>query len=98
MRSMAIILAVLVLLAALAGCGGGGGSSDISGNGTITLVQVEGGFYGIQSDDGQKYDPSNLQAPFQQNGMRVHFVVTPLTTSSPHQWGTAVTVQSMTAI
>ncbi len=38
---------------------------------TVVYVPVEGGFYGILSDGGKKYDPMNLPVDLQKNGLRI---------------------------
>ena len=39
--------------------------------GEVVLVEIEGGFYGIQDQNGQKYLPSNLPDLLKQNGLKV---------------------------
>lgn len=41
--------------------------------GTIVLVPLEGGFYGIEGDDYNHYEPINLPKDFKINGIRVIF-------------------------
>jgi hypothetical protein len=41
--------------------------------GVIKYIDIEGGFYGIFSNDGQKYDPLNLPKEFKQDGLNVQF-------------------------
>lgn len=75
--------AVLLLLASLAACGSNNASDEpgpqeeaaatISGSGTISWRSVEGGFYVIESDEGETYDPINLPARYRQDGLRIHF-------------------------
>jgi hypothetical protein len=60
----------------------------VSGNGTITHVNLEGGFYGIIADGGIQYEPANLDASFAQDNMRVSFqgkIRTDIV--NVHQWG-----------
>jgi hypothetical protein len=63
---------------------------NTSGTGTIRFLSFEGGFYGIVSDDGKHYDPSNLSPEFQVNGLRVKFVVSILHVATYHMWGVPV--------
>ena len=59
--------------------------------GTIVFLSFEGGFYGINGDDGRHYDPTNLPKEFQEEGMRVRFAAKELPgRASVHQWGTIV--------
>ncbi|MFX1390113.1 MAG: hypothetical protein ACFE9Z_08635 [Promethearchaeota archaeon] len=46
----------------------------IDGTGEIKYSDIEGGFYGIISDDGKSYDPLNLADDFKIDGLRVHFI------------------------
>jgi hypothetical protein len=41
--------------------------------GTIVFHEIEGGFYGIEADDGKKYNPINLDESFRKDGLRVKF-------------------------
>jgi len=41
--------------------------------GTVTYVDLEGGFYGIITDDGKKLDPTNLPETFKEDGLKVRF-------------------------
>ena len=47
------------------------GGTDIHIVGTIRRVELEGGFFAIQGDDGVTYDPTNLPAQFQKDGLAV---------------------------
>jgi hypothetical protein len=39
--------------------------------GVIRYYQLEGGFYAIQSEDGEIYNPTNLPDEFRQDGLQV---------------------------
>lgn len=75
------LLFVMLIAAALAACATGNNSADenasdpdvIEGTGTVQFIDLEGGFYGIVADDGSRYDPSDLPAEFQEDGLRVEF-------------------------
>jgi len=41
--------------------------------GTVVFHEIEGGFYGIEADDGKKYNPINLDESFRKDGLRVKF-------------------------
>ncbi len=47
--------------------------STFTARGTIKHVPFEGGFYGIEGDDGERYDPISIPEEFLENGMRVKF-------------------------
>ncbi len=46
----------------------------VSGVGTITFVDLEGGFYGIVTDAGDSYLPINLDEDYEEDGLRVDFI------------------------
>ena len=73
--------------------------AGISGTGTIRFLDFEGGFYGIIADGGQHYEPGQLDAQFQKDGLRVRFVVRELEgMMSLRMWGRIVEVVSMEAL
>ena len=61
--------------------------------GTVRHIDLEGGFYGIEADDGTKLDPVNLPEEFRQDGMRVRVRVEELKDRvSIHMWGKIVRI------
>jgi len=95
----------LGLLAAGGGCHGSSSGrhkavpSDTVGaqsqvvTGTVRHIEVEGGFYGIVTDDGTNLDPVNLPEEFQEDGLRLEARVVPLRDRvSIHMWGTPVRI------
>ena len=65
----------------------------VVGTGTVMFLGFEGGFYGIVSDDGQRYDPWNLDKEFRVVGLRVYFEGRILRdVSSFHMWGTIILI------
>ncbi|MEZ5335333.1 MAG: protease inhibitor I42 family protein [Methanolobus sp.] len=43
----------------------------IKNSGTVTFLELEGGFYGILTEDENRYDPINLADEFKKDGMQV---------------------------
>lgn len=41
--------------------------------GTVRYVDLEGGFYGIEGEDGAKYNPMNLAEEYREDGLAVRF-------------------------
>jgi hypothetical protein len=62
----------------------------IEGNGTIHYEDLEGGFYGISADSGERYLPINLNNTFKADGLRVNFSAYPASVSTISMWGTPV--------
>ncbi len=61
--------------------------------GTVRYIDVEGGFYGIVTDDGKKLDPVNLPREFRKDGVRIRARVEPLQDRiSIRMWGTPVRI------
>lgn len=78
MRKLTHTLIATVALAGLAACSSSdatGPGSLVSADGVVRYVGLEGGFYSLQSIKG-KFDPMNLPADYQQDGLQVHFVGT----------------------
>lgn len=78
-------------------------STDFGDNivvtGTVIYVQLEGGFYGINGDDGRSYDPTNLPTEFRKNGMRVSFEAKELKNAAGfHMWGIIVEIIHIQAL
>lgn len=76
MHGLARILAVTVAVAGLSGCHGANvtdAASLVDADGVVRYVSLEGGFYSLESIQG-KFDPMNLPAAYQRDGLRVHFV------------------------
>jgi len=64
-----------------------------SGTGTVKYLDLELGFYGIFSDDGEHYDPVNLDEEFKVDGLRVRFTAKILESQfSFHMWGKLVSI------
>lgn len=62
--------------------------------GTVTYVDLSGGFWGISADNGQKYTPvHSLPADYQQEGLRVKAQVQPQTGVGIFMWGQQVTIK-----
>jgi hypothetical protein len=71
----------------------------IESTGIIKFLSFEGGFFGIEGDDGSHYDPKNLSSEFKQDGIKVKFKLKLcLDDISFHMWGIIVEVIEMSAL
>jgi hypothetical protein len=82
-RSNACTFGLSVSLLTLAACGGGSAAwvvpAPVAENvgpqlhiiGVVRYYDLEGGFYAIRGADNVTYDPRNLPAAFQKDGLRV---------------------------
>ena len=62
-------------------------------SGTVKYISLEGGFYGIVTDDNKYLDPINLSKEFQKDGMRIFIkYVEKKDMASFHMWGTIVEI------
>lgn len=99
------VVLCLGLLGAAGGCrhsaaAGGPGTDAKTGaasfqtvTGTIRCLDVEGGFYGIVTDEGKKLDPVNLPPEIQKDGLRIQARVELLQDRvSIRMWGTPVRI------
>jgi len=97
MRKVLYLTILLVLVFAVIGIVGCRnickGYETISGTGTIKFIYLEGGFYGIIGDNGDHYDPINLNQEFQVDGLRVRFEAKIRDDlASFHMWGTIIEI------
>ena len=64
----------------------------IAATGTIKYIPLEGGFYGIETDKGEKYLPLNLPAEFKEDGLRVKFKGKLRKVTTVYGWGKPVEI------
>lgn len=88
------LLFSLLLLLATSACSAATNTPDAAKtpiNGKVVYVAVEGGFYGLVSEDGQRYLPTDLPREFRQDGLPVRVRLEPLpATVGFRMWGTKV--------
>lgn len=88
-----LLVPLLLLLVACPAVSGSlpGASKDaplLHKEATVVLVPLEGGFYGLVTDDGRHYDPTNLPATMRRTGLKVHFTARLLPSAAgTHMWG-----------
>ena len=64
--------------------------------GKVTYVNLSGGFWGIQGDDGQQYNPLNsLPSNFHKEGLRGNAKVSPSKSFSIFMWGRNVDIKNI---
>ena len=65
-------------------------------SGAVTYLSLEGGFFGIVADDNEHYDPINLDASFQIDGLRVCVEARKRPDlASYHMWGWLIEILSI---
>jgi len=64
----------------------------VTGTGLVLYVDIEGGFYGIVDDLGERYDPSNLPEDFKVDSLRVHYRATVTDKVTTRMWGRPVDI------
>lgn len=64
----------------------------VSGTGLVRHIDLEGGFYGIVDDMGERYDPSNLPEDFKVDSLRVRYEATVTDKMTTHMWGRPVDI------
>ena len=90
-----ILLCVSIIFLMFSGCI----KESLEDTGTIKYVKLEGGFYGIISDNGQELDPVNLKDEFKKDGLRVKFVYSlKKGVANIHQWGKTIEIISIRKI
>ena len=64
--------------------------------GKVTYVDLSGGFWGIEGEDGQQYNPmDSLPKSYQESGLRVKAEVRPVQAFSIFMWGRNVNIQKI---
>ena len=92
-KILTAIIAILVLASSLIGLKYFQGEKEIiSAKGTIKYIPLEGGFYGIETDKGEKYLPVNLPQEFKKDGLKVWFKAKQKKTITIYQWGKPVEI------
>jgi hypothetical protein len=103
----AVILVVGIIAACLAAMAMTGGGLQTPGpaeqtvaiTGTVTYLDLEGGFYGIVADDGTRYLPLDLPAEYAQDGIAVTAEVKVREdVATIQQWGTPVEIVGITGL
>lgn len=65
-------------------------------SGTVRYIPLEGGFFGIIGDDGQRYDPlESLPEGLRIDGKRVSFSARQRDICTIHMWGMVITIISI---
>lgn len=97
-------LLVSVFLIA-AGCTSTGGPADdgaqdgVKFNGTVTYVDLEGGFWGITGDDGGHFYPTDLPEEYEVEGLHVRVTAVPAEEGMGIQmWGKRITITGITRL
>jgi len=68
----------------------GEGSFVVTGK--IVFNNLEGGYYGIITEDGQRYDPDGLPPEYRRDGLRIKARIKIRDVASIHLWGHAVEI------
>lgn len=72
-------------------------AKPLSINGTVTFINLEGGFYGIITDNQIKHNPTNLDDSYKTDGLIVSYSFEQETDMvSYHQWGKIITIKEIT--
>jgi hypothetical protein len=89
--SLAALLCLVAVAVLACGCTDDGGADTpdtVNGTGTVVYNDLEGGFYGIVTDDGTRYLPLNLPDTFAEDNLTVTFTGIPREeVSTIQQWG-----------
>ena len=59
------------------GAKGSSSTETVQITGTVAFVNLEGGFFALQGDDGSTYTPINLPEGFRKDGLKIKALVRP---------------------
>lgn len=98
MKNYNFVSLILLLVLLIFGATCNQGDDKISGDGTIIYVDLEGGFYGIIADGGDRFLPENLSQEFQQDSLRISFEG--IITDQPNiaMWGRTISLTKIERI
>lgn len=91
---MIMVLFAAATLVLACGCTGGEPANQaFTASGTVTFIDLEGGFYGIVADDGTRYLPQNLPHDFAKDGLEVTFTAEVIEdVATIQQWGIPIEI------
>ena len=73
-------------------------SETLEIQGTVVYKDLEGGFFAIDGDDGQKYNPVNLAESFRKDGLKVKVTARPdADAMTVHMYGTVIEIVEIQA-
>jgi hypothetical protein len=87
-----LILVLFLLSCGFPHRGEGGGDAEGWESGVIVYVELEGGFYGIVGDRGERYYPIDLGESYKVDGMRVKFRYERVNVVTTAMWGIPVRI------
>jgi len=92
-KILIFLLFAVVVISLFSGCTK---KDIITGEGEIKYIDLEGGFYGLISSDGSKYDPVNLPDEYKIDGLPVEFELYKIDGAvSIHMWGEIVYINEI---
>lgn len=88
------LLVILITIGTLAGCSAINTNPNVVAfEGTVKYVNADGGFFGLVSDSGVKYDATNLSPEYRLDGLRVRVQgMLEKDRVNPRQWGTLISI------
>lgn len=105
LRKLPVMLIIAsILLFALTGCESaenqlleGDSAPDAAGDvmtfsAEVKWIPLEGGFYGLVTEDGRRYLPLNLPEEYKQDGLTVWVRGKPTDTATVQMWGTPIEI------
>ena len=84
---------VVLFVFLFSGCGQA--QNVIVGEGVVLRMGLEGGFFGIRTDEGNEYLPINLDEEYRKSGLRVSFEAVPVDVMTIQMWGTPVEIKDI---
>ncbi|MFW5775451.1 MAG: hypothetical protein ACOCW2_04095 [Chitinivibrionales bacterium] len=87
------MLVVFVAFLLIGGCNKSSGGGRVATEGMVVFVTQEGGFYGIVTKEGKRYNPISLPEKFQKDSLSVRFegkIRTDM--AAMHMWGELIEI------
>lgn len=90
-----IVLTLIVVFCLASSTLGIVSAQSVNFQGTVKYINLEGGFWGIVSEEGKNYDPINLAEEFKHEGQRVQVEAVVKDRVGIHMWGTIIEVTAI---
>jgi len=92
MRTRSISICLILLLSVGMLTASAGAAETVKFTGTVHYIPLEGGFWGLVTGDGKKYDPLNLAEEYRQEGLAVQVEARVRNRAGIHMWGAMIEI------
>jgi hypothetical protein len=93
-----LILTLITVICLCIVTASAGEAPTVNFKGTVRYVAIEGGFWGLVSEDGKNYEPANLGQEFRHDGLAVQVAAAVINRPNINMWGTTIEVTAISRL